>query len=128
MKKSIHEWANALRSKNYKQGRGKLVHNNQYGKRHCCLGVLEDICEVSSGYKASMPKFAPSLLLTDYKDRSGFEVQFDALAHLNDDGVSFDDIADFIEKKISAQDLVDKYNLSVTTIFLLNSRLINLTI
>lgn len=39
------KWIAALESGNYIQGEGSLVYEEKGVKRHCCLGVLGDVCD-----------------------------------------------------------------------------------
>ena len=95
------KWIEALRSGVYQQGRGKLRwENNSY----CCLGVLCDIVD-PSGWSSE----AEDQRYTHH-DREGFppyEVtdkvgllchEIHNLALMNDDGVSFEEIANHIEE------------------------------
>lgn len=104
------QWLDALRSGRFKQGAGAL----NFGGRHCCLGVL---CEVA-GLKA-LPRsdgmgkgydareyIAPGsstimrLWISDPKfaDQIGLPDAIASLAmRLNDDGKSFNEIADHLE-------------------------------
>lgn len=108
MKKVIADkWVKALRSKQYKQGHGALRDGDQF----CCLGVL---CNLHAEAK---PKFAvnetdpasyggeeafPPTIVQNWaglKNECGeFQVGDDSLADLNDHGVTFQEIADIIEK------------------------------
>lgn len=89
------KWIQALRSGDYKQGRKQLSQFDSY----CCLGVACDLAikeEIilsfsgSEGHLRSYPKVQEWIGLgspgTNY-----------ALAALNDDGFSFDQIADLLE-------------------------------
>ena len=87
-------WIKALRSGKYKQGRGMLRRGRGEKVTYCCLGVL---CEVaksegviarfkgSDGFPIELPDDNPRL------NRSRDTV-------LNDSGMSFEHIADRIEK------------------------------
>lgn len=108
MKKVIAmRWVEALRSKQYKQGRGQLRDvKNQF----CCLGVL---CNL---HAQDNPKFAAEQNdLESYDDSSGYAPTIicawaglktingsytqngKSLAGLNDGGADFFEIADIIE-------------------------------
>lgn len=114
-------WVKALRSGKYKQGRGFLCHyeRNAQEPSYCCLGVLMDLVAKRLGYcKETHPEtpivdfrrdhrtFASSALLEDVVvlidliDGFGFierGARWPSLAAMNDDGASFDEIADMIE-------------------------------
>jgi hypothetical protein len=103
--KQAQRWANALRSGKYKQGVFKL----QSEEGHCCLGVACEIFIPKDKQKrfeadnnrlfGGMPGFeqpnAPQWLSSinrDFTRKTGA-----GLSDLNDDGYSFDEIADLIE-------------------------------
>jgi hypothetical protein len=95
------KWVAALRSGEYKQGRGLL--RNGAGQ-YCCLGVLCEIQGVpraKAGFqfdgdveRAYMPSHA-------FLNGLGLYLQADTVAHMNDDlEHSFSEIADYIEKNL----------------------------
>lgn len=98
MNKAIKkEWIEALRSGKYKQGQGSLYRDGAY----CCLGVLFDATQ--DGYwryedgtwkaeKASGWYGAEEGLLTTRDEQR--------LSYLNDRGLSFSDIARWIEENL----------------------------
>lgn len=100
MKKEIAEkWVEALRSGKYKQTKGKL----RTPKGYCCLGVLCDISgiskwelgnEITGEYRYDRSR---NFLPMSVKERTGINIQQD-LVLMNDNGKSFDVIADYIEK------------------------------
>jgi hypothetical protein len=115
MKKNImKEWVSALRSGEYKQGVNALRVNDKF----CCLGVL---CNL---HAQSHPKIAKKQLDPEYylgedkilpesvKDWAGMKSTdgcfysddgpTDTLVELNDDGATFDEIANIIEKHYKA--------------------------
>lgn len=117
MKPSVKaKWVAALRSGKYVQGRGRL--HNASGGKFCCLGVLCDL------YKRGHPKaewvdgFFHPFGINDAResDSQALPVAVQAwaglhapnpavndqgsLAGLNDDGQTFDAIADVIEEQI----------------------------
>lgn len=117
MKKYIKErWLTALRSGKYPQGKGWL---NQDGK-FCCLGVLAEIA-VEDGvvqpdpdrgvvrYRSRDGIIAHSFLSPALMEWSGIaddegeflneQDNYEQLTTLNDRGMSFNDIADVIEKR-----------------------------
>lgn len=112
------QWLEALRSGKYKQGKGAL--HNKSDDSYCCLGVL---CEVMG-----VPKFLPATNdsrshfthygveddftscslpvsvsyasgLTCYGGFTDENGEDESLAHLNDKGATFDQIAAIIEEK-----------------------------
>lgn len=108
MKEYPKEWLLALRSGKYKQGIGQL----RYGDFYCCLGVLCDITDkkwFDDSYddkKCVLPQSImdryglefdlPRLSIEELKDRRGMSLYIE-LSRLNDDGFTFDQIADVIE-------------------------------
>ena len=103
-------WVKALRSGKYKQGRNKLRNkNNEY----CCLGVLCELAvkegvipepkEGRRGYSYNRQAAYPPVLVAEWaglKVRKGsYSNGVSDLAHDNDNGKSFDKIADTIERE-----------------------------
>lgn len=96
-------WVEALRSGEYKQGKGMLKsEDNEF----CCLGVLTDIC-VKRGItdENSLQRYYPvdsvmrSVGLAEQAGKfyTNTRIEPSFLSVLNDDGVSFSEIADIIE-------------------------------
>lgn len=101
------KWLVELRSGKYKQGR---VYLNQ-GGNYCCIGVLCEIAEKEGLIVADRTKDRVKYgdiecsLPKTLKSWSGVEGLVDVksgtcLAVMNDAGVSFNDIADIIEKQL----------------------------
>lgn len=105
------EWVKALRSGEYKQGKGRLMLKDAEGNTtFCCLGVLcnilgmkanpagmyRDKTQYSFGhtYNASYPTTEVMSLVGLTHDQARL------LAIMNDDGNSFKAIADYIEKHL----------------------------
>lgn len=103
------KWLKALRSGEYRQGRGQLVTGD--GKNFCCLGVLADVmgCEwqesemdCDSSLVPILPKDRRPLAprgedwLSAKKTGLSHKKQ-EQLAGMNDEGASFKQIASFIE-------------------------------
>lgn len=102
------QWVAALRSGEYKQGTGKL--NLRAGSAFCCLGVLCDIYVKQTEvpwYKLNLSIRGEVLPLevmkwADLKAANpipgdGYNL---ALAHRNDTGETFEQIADLIEAEL----------------------------
>jgi hypothetical protein len=111
------KWVEALRSGNFKQGKRCLHMSDDDGDKYCCLGVA---CEVR-GFKAALeenwgsysifkyaketavlPRAMASAVFMEDKNSNG-ELSFEArkgglicLSQINDDGFTFDQIADII--------------------------------
>ena len=106
MKSEIKQrWIEALRSGEYKQGKGRL----HMGDEFCCLGVLCEILDTPSvihqatgakaydGETAYLPySVAQKCDLCD--TRGGLVDSTTSLSQINDRGNSFTTIADIIEK------------------------------
>ena len=81
-------WVDALRSGKYEQGKEILKRDGKY----CCLGVLCDIlCYDSSSRHTIRDQWGESAYI-------GCVTQ-SLLAGMNDDGKTFEEIADYIELK-----------------------------
>lgn len=101
MKKSVADkWVKALRSGKYKQTKRLLQDVNG----HCCLGVL---CEISptKPLMNSSKFLSGNTLISQERVQNWAELQSSAgntdddhsLASLNDEGYTFDEIADIIQ-------------------------------
>lgn len=109
------KWLAALRSGEYKQGRGCLKRDNRY----CCLGVLCDLYAKEKGLEWEGSTIIPSessyYLPRTVSIWAGIENGVDnwngnpvveyrksekSLAALNDDKLDFNKIADVIEKSL----------------------------
>lgn len=104
-------WLAALRSGEYKQGRGAL----RVGDKYCCLGVLCNLYDSSCWVESEQAKSSeqPPLyvyMLDEHGDvaflpdtvaiaASLFKVQAE-LTERNDNGETFAQIADFIEENL----------------------------
>lgn len=85
------KWVAALRSGKYKQCQNDLRADGGF----CCLGVLADIKGVDWHYRADFEREDESFLLNEF---AGIGDPYQkALAHKNDGGWSFDQIANYIE-------------------------------
>ena len=94
-------WAEALRSGKYKQGHGGL---RSEGNRFCCLGVACDLGSKNAwdwddptglgayGGEVGVPDAETQQLMGLYFDEDG------CLAEANDDGFTFEEIADYLEQ------------------------------
>ena len=116
------QWIDALRSKQYKQGKKVLCQVDEKGKESfCCLGVLFDIAggevggewsEVKGDACPSLPKGRSAkvksakssneeFLPKGFIKFSGVERKVQSkLAEMNDYGHSFKEIANWIEKNL----------------------------
>lgn len=104
------QWVSALRSGQYKQGKGKLCYGNQNGTKYCCLGVLSDLA-VKNGVCSRRTAFSENRLLNnpvmkwsglDNRDpKIKYEGDYDCVSRLNDEkNLNFDQIAQLIEKQL----------------------------
>lgn len=103
-------WLEALRSGDYRRAEGKL-HRTANGEEYCCLGVLCDLAvkaglpvEVEPALRAYMRYDGfPDTLPESVMEWAGLmdsspDTPHGELVALNDDGMSFDDIANVIEE------------------------------
>lgn len=103
-------WVKALRSGEYNQAKGALYKpyiDGDGNDGYCCLGVLAQVDpniefqydeEAEAWYVQSLEyqEFLPN----DFMDLVGLNPDFsDDLAHHNDKGFTFDEIADLIEQE-----------------------------
>lgn len=103
-----NNWIQALRSGKYKQGRSFLKQEASNNTYHCCLGVL---CELMG---LDQFKVGNEIVFKDYENQEmilklsldlvnniqmGFGDQL-VLSYKNDNGKSFNEIADWIEKNL----------------------------
>jgi hypothetical protein len=105
MKQSVmKKWVKALRSGKYKQGEGCLKNGNEY----CCLGVLSAIspyknnftkmCDVSGDKNLVLPQPIQNWSGMESDNGKIDGIADSNLVGINDNGTSFKEIADFIEK------------------------------
>jgi hypothetical protein len=102
MKQSIaKQWVAALRSGKYKQGKRRL----KDGDNFCCLGVLCDISKLGAWSKRDWYGYADTFLpysvmkWSGVMDAMGELEHQDELAVQNDNGKTFPEIADIIERE-----------------------------
>lgn len=94
MKKDIAmKWIKALESGQYTQISGRLTRNNSY----CCLGVL---CKITNSKKWKYQNVLPNHVMnkTEMNSQNGEFNLTNSLADLNDNGLSFKEIAKTIRK------------------------------
>ena len=94
------KWVAALRSGQYKQGRGRLRQEDKY----CCLGVLCDLSPIGTweSVESGIVYFGADVLTPNAVDEWAclYGSQIATLATLNDEGKSFSEIADYIEANL----------------------------
>lgn len=112
MKKDLKKrWVEALRSGDYEQGDGALCRIYGDNALYCCLGVLvelvrgEDVWEKIPNQRWLIPRAASigdtAFPSSTFLDSVGLKTEFaDEVAHKNDFGHSFEEIADWIEENI----------------------------
>lgn len=126
LKSLARKWVKALRSNKYRQGEGKLLQiNREQTKYYCCLGVLGDVCglttedmndeEVLDGNLGEVTGIADAegipqttdINVDGYEDAPTHPVkvrvgntykEFKSLADANDSGASFRSITSWIER------------------------------
>ena len=101
------EWVKRLRSGEYKQARGVLHSSLTDG--HCCIGVLAEIADPEA-LRAVPDTYQDELhnhdLYAELRlDVIKMKLSPSLLIRMNDDGYSFDQIADVIEGKTNADKL-----------------------
>lgn len=114
-RKTKAAWIKALRSGEYRQGQGVLQRRSKKGPSYCCLGVLATVkgCTwrkttdiMSEGY---VPYFSEEVVGGYDQESTFLRPKFAGLSsatqvtlsNLNDDeSYSFEQIADWIEKKV----------------------------
>lgn len=105
------KWVAALRSGTFRQGTGFLAAkrgDEKFG--HCCLGVLCAITpkvksagEISRGVRAYRygGSVSDAFLPKPFAEAVGLDqATQDRLANMNDNGLSFDEIADWIDENL----------------------------
>lgn len=101
-KEIADKWLAALRGGEFEQGWGRLY--NPVDNTYCCLGVLEKICldKVEDDVLPSLDWLDAGKIV--FLDKYGWVTTNPYLAvgytaaRLNDDGASFQEIADYIEE------------------------------
>jgi hypothetical protein len=95
MNKTIKaKWVKALRSGKYRQAQDVLRSDSG---AYCCLGVLRSVMHKGSSLKKGDEEY----LHPDHKKEAGLSYkQQGQLATMNDEGKTFSQIADYIEKKL----------------------------
>lgn len=103
------KWLEALRSGKFKQGSRRLYDKTSGG--YCCLGVALTICGLGKDFMEGrhfvcdddtfphvkpkdVPNFPEALIYTD-----SYSLAY-GLSSMNDNGDSFEEIADYIEKHL----------------------------
>jgi len=95
------KWIEALRSGKYKQGISYL----HAGERYCCLGVLYELSGgrwiEQSNTDAFRTQYGYCGYLGPSRNELGLsEMDSETLAHMNDDGKTFPEIAAYIEQNL----------------------------
>ena len=95
MNKEIKKlWIKALRSGKYKQIMDTLRNNKGY----CCLGVLRSVMKPGDHHSFGNEN---SLLTTQQRNKAGLRKNTCVyLANKNDEGLTFSQIADYIERRL----------------------------
>lgn len=106
-KEFIQKWIEALRSGRYDQGRGALNRDNKF----CCLGVVCDISDLGQ-WESPEDGFTIEYVVGINRDAAKLPISVMGLigidraiqSHLiqmNDSGMSFKEIADYLEELIN---------------------------
>ena len=90
------KWVQALRSGKYEQGSGRLREDDCF----CCIGVLADILD-PAGWNDDWWNGQDCTLTDDGCDTAELDAQaHDHLTEMNDNGMPFPKIADWIEENL----------------------------
>lgn len=87
------KWVDALRSGKFERGNGRLKADSKY----CCLGVLRHIANPRDKRRAAHAHLLHSDQLAEFGLSNSEQTK---LADMNDNGKTFSEIADYIEKRI----------------------------
>jgi hypothetical protein len=108
----MQKWIAALRSGEYQQGVELLAYKHDGGTSYCCLGVLCDVINYPKKEWFENTAELPRLVT----EKVGIQEcgQFDednkqCLALMNDQGMSFAEIADWLEKPENQAKLYEYY-------------------
>lgn len=97
----FNRWLEALRSGNYNEGVGKLYYKNPKGNEsYCCLGV----CGAVNNYDPELLKANFSLTKGEGRGpvwKIPHEIQQKLIQFNDDDGMTFSEIANWIEKNLT---------------------------
>jgi hypothetical protein len=104
------KWVDALRSGGYKQTDGCLINYDEHGNAsYCCLGVADNLFKLTPDSNENLYGSNYNEILGLRTENGGFshlipvdEYGYTELTQMNDDGVPFSKIADFIEANVEA--------------------------
>lgn len=99
------KWIKALKSDKYRQGKGYLKKKNKSGDFHCCLGVLCEVMGIDSELVGRDDFYHFGEVTAQLPHDLRLELEIPAsqqcqLVNMNDQGVKFDAIADWIEENL----------------------------
>jgi len=107
-------WIQALRSGKYNQGRGHL-RAELYGKTyHCAMGVLYDLIATPEQWErlrlGESSHFYGAYLPIETYEQTNIDPRFEKrIASLNDEGATFHEIADIMERDLLSEPDVADY-------------------
>lgn len=113
-KENRKEWVEALRSGNYEQGQEGLFYKEGNKEKYCCLGVACSILgyqnvQLNDCSYINEPYYGASIENDKPSEKFGLNIkQQELLAYLNDQGISFNDIAAVIESNFSIDIIREK--------------------
>lgn len=103
---TFKDWIIALKSGEYSQGMCELHQVDDAKDRYCCLGVYAYLCGVTAAQMDQRPKAldlshtfnVDSVVVVKHLNSPTEDDNYiyDKLAHLNDDGRTFEQIADLL--------------------------------
>ncbi len=97
-----HDWALALRSGKYIQGRGAL---RTVDRRYCAMGVLYDLIVSTEERNFTWGTYVPEAVL----QRIGLSTRAQSfIAQLNDGGYSFEAIADVVDRDADLEESLSR--------------------
>ena len=103
-KKIKKEWLRSLRSGEYDQNVETLVTKDaklESGYAFCCLGVLTNIYHEQHGTEFTKCEQEYGMLSDKVQEWANLsDDKQEKLAFMNDDGMSFDEIADYIQENL----------------------------
>lgn len=101
-KEFTEKWLKALRSGEYKQGEAKLF--NKRNDSYCCLGVACSVAKINPQKFVDWGwihfSFANEEMPTELVEEKKSDGLPDELSRMNDQGKSFIEIADWIQKNV----------------------------
>lgn len=105
-------WVKALRSGEFQQGRSRLATKGQQGWHYCCLGVYCEVKKLESSELEDDTFERPVKAYGNAHERHYLPTELagdvprgvvDKLADMNDGGLTFSEIANYIERNVPVE-------------------------